>query len=71
MSTRCPGRGRHWRTAIGTVGLRTPVCVWCGSPNPRPLTDHEWEALIDWSRISSVGDHVRTAIEAHKAASDD
>jgi len=67
-SARCPHRARHWRIAFGTVGLRTPVCVYCGSPNPRPLTDQEWGELLDWSRIASVGDHVRTAIEEHLRA---
>jgi len=65
--TRCRDRARHWRIAFGTVGLRTPVCVYCGSPNPKPLADHEWEALIEHSREFNVGDHVRTAIEAHEA----
>lgn len=64
--TYCPGRGRHWRTIWNTVGLRAPVCVYCGDPNPRPLTDWEWEDLIGWSQDHSVGDHVRTAIEAHQ-----
>jgi hypothetical protein len=61
---RCPGRMRQWRIAFGTVGLRTPVCVFCGSPNPRPLTEAEWRDLADWARDHSVGDHVRTALEA-------
>lgn len=61
---RCPRR-RHWRIALGTVGMRTPVCIDCGSPNPKPLTEDEWVQLIDWSRDHYVGDHVRTAIEAH------
>ena len=63
----CPGRARHWRTAFGAVGMRTPVCVYCGSPNPRPLADWEWEDLINWARERSVGDHVRTAIEGRAA----
>ena len=61
--SRCPGRARHWRIAFRTVGLRTPVCVYCGSPNPRPLKEYEWGDLIDWARDHSVGDHVRTALE--------
>ncbi len=65
MSTRCPGRARHWRIAFRAVGLRTPVCVYCGSPNPRPLKDWEWEELASWARNVSVGDQVRTALEAH------
>jgi hypothetical protein len=64
----CDGlRVRHWRIAFGTVGMRAPVCCYCGSPNPVPLTDNEWAELIDWSRHHSTGDHVRTAIEAHQA----
>lgn len=65
--TACPGRYRHWRIAWRTVGLRTPVCLYCGSPNPRPLTDGEWADLIDWAEHYSVGDHVRAAIEARQA----
>ena len=67
MATRCPGRVRHWRIAFRTVGLRTPVCVYCGSPNPRPLSEGEWGDLLHWAADNSVGDHVRSAIEAHKA----
>ena len=70
MASRCPGRMRHWRIAFGTVGLRTPVCIYCGSPNPKPLTDDEWRELIDWSRLQQVGSRVRAAIEAHEAAPD-
>jgi hypothetical protein len=68
MSTRCQCRARHWRIAFGTVGLRTPVCVYCGSPNPRPLADWEWDDLIGWSQDHNVGDHARSAIEARQAA---
>lgn len=66
MAARCPGRVRHWRIAFGTVGMRTPVCVYCGSPNPKPLTENEWAELIDWGNHYRVGDHVRTAIEQHQ-----
>lgn len=63
----CPGRARHWRIAFGTVGMRTPVCVYCGSPNPVPLSDDEWAQIIDLASLRSVGDHVRTAIEERSA----
>ncbi len=63
----CPGRFRHWRIAFRTVGLRTPVCVFCGSPNPKPLADWEWDELIGWSKHQSVGDYVRSAIESRLA----
>lgn len=67
-ASRCIGRARHWRIAWGTVGLRTPVCVYCGSPNPRPLTRWEWDDLIEWSKTgANMGEHVRTAIEARSA----
>lgn len=62
---RCPGRARHRRIAWGTVGLRTPVCVYCGSPNPRPLTRCEWDDLADWINSgANVGEHVRAAMAA-------
>ncbi len=67
MSSRCPGRARHWRVAWGTVGVRRPVCIYCGSPNPRPLTEWEWEDLIMWSQDHSLGDHVRSAVKARQA----
>jgi len=62
---RCAGfYGRHWFIAPRTIGLRTPVCIRCGSPNPRRLTESEWGDLIDWARDHSVSDHVRSALEA-------
>jgi hypothetical protein len=58
---------RHWRIAIGTVGMRTPVCVWCGSPNPRPLAGWEWRDLIDWvEHYDRAGKHVRAAIAEYQ-----
>lgn len=65
---RCPARARHWRIALGTVGLRTPVCVYCGSPNPKPLKDWEWDELIDWHENSRrQGLWVSAAIEGRLA----
>jgi hypothetical protein len=68
-ATRCRGRARHWRIAFGTVGLRTPVCVYCGDPNPKPLTDQEWAELIYYSTTvrNAGGQYVRAAIEAREA----
>jgi len=66
--TRCPLRMRHWRIAFGTTGMRTPVCCYCGSPNPKPLSGREWGELLDWSRTASVGSYVRAAIEEHERA---
>lgn len=48
--------------------MRTPVCVYCGSPNPQPLSDWEWMRLMDWAQVHQVGNHVLAAIEARKAA---
>jgi hypothetical protein len=47
--------------------MRTPVCVYCGSPNPNPLSEQEWGELLDWSRSHGVGEHVRAAIRARGA----
>jgi hypothetical protein len=59
----CPGRVRHWRAVLGVTGYRAPACVYCGSPNPRPLSEREWADLIRIAAFHNVGDHVRTAIE--------
>jgi hypothetical protein len=48
--------------------MRTPVCIFCGSPNPRPLSEDEWLTLIDWANHYNVGLRVRTAIEERVAA---
>ena len=39
--SRCPGNARHWFAIPGYVGYRSPVCVRCGAPNPRPLSATE------------------------------
>jgi hypothetical protein len=64
VSAACRGRARHWRIAFGTVGMRTPVCVYCGSPNPRPLKDWEWEDLAGWAEDRRVGEYVAAALAA-------
>jgi hypothetical protein len=48
MSSCRSGHGlRHWFTVYGSPGLRTPVCVrGCGTPNPKPLNDREWDELL-------------------------
>lgn len=64
----CPGgRARCWPIAFGTVGMRTPVCVYCGSPNPRPLAEHEWAELADWATDHNVGKHAKAALDARSA----
>jgi uncharacterized protein YbaR (Trm112 family) len=51
-ASRCPHRGRHWFTIHGSVGLRSPVCTDCGAPNPRPLSQEEWEELAGWQQMT-------------------
>lgn len=45
---RCPNRTRHWFSLHGMVGVRSPVCVRCGAPNPRPLTADEQATYEYW-----------------------
>lgn len=49
-----------------TVGMRAPVCLFCGSPNPKPLSDDEWNEVIGWAEDYQVGQHVRAAIERRR-----
>lgn len=67
---RCAGRARHWFTIWGTVGLRSPVCTACGAPNPRPLSDDEWAALISCreARGYPFMDDIENAIIARTSA---
>lgn len=51
--SRCPGHGRHWYTVHGAVGLRSPVCVRCGDPNPRPLSEDEWAELTGFAALEA------------------
>jgi hypothetical protein len=44
--SRCLVMTRHWFTVWGQRGLRSPVCMNCGTLNPRSLTDQEWAELI-------------------------
>jgi hypothetical protein len=37
---------RHWYTLFGHPGLRSPLCVRCAHPNPRPLSETEWDELL-------------------------
>jgi hypothetical protein len=67
---RCPHRARHWFTVVGHVGLRSPVCVSCGAPNPRPLSEHDWAELM-YYRDTVLGRPFRApdleeAIQAHR-----
>lgn len=48
--------------------MRAPVCVVCGSPNPRPLSEDEWAQVIDWAEHYGVGRHVQAAIETRARA---
>jgi hypothetical protein len=74
----CPGYGRHWYTAPGTIGLRSPVCTRCGAPNPRPLTGEEWAELAGYeqTRVDAgggpfaghLGAALRTRVRTARAA---
>jgi hypothetical protein len=59
----CPGRARHWYSLWGHVGFRSPVCVNCGHPNPRPLTDDQWDELIDYRDNLMKGPFYRQELE--------
>jgi hypothetical protein len=50
----CPGNFRHWFSFYGWPGFRSPVCVRCGAPNPRPLGETEWGDLIAYLDDSQV-----------------
>lgn len=49
--TKCPGSQRHWFTVRGHVGLRSPICVRCGAPNPATLTTDDWWQLLDYPKL--------------------
>lgn len=52
---------RHWFAPPRHVGLRSPVCVRCGAPNPRPLTEQERE---EWAYfLTSLGEYWREFYE--------
>jgi hypothetical protein len=51
VSAHCPGHGRHWFTFYGQPGLRSPVCIRCAHPNPRPLKPGEWDALLHYREL--------------------
>jgi hypothetical protein len=65
---RCPGHQRHWYSIHGQAYLRSPVCVRCGHPNPKPLSDDDWRALVDFNHHypAYVGLHVVTALRARE-----
>ncbi len=59
-------------TVWGAVGLRSPVCMRCAEPNPRPLADSEWAELVSIETAGTVGitfgGHLGAAIRARMAA---
>jgi hypothetical protein len=64
---RCPGHGRHWFTIHGVVGLRTPRCIRCGTPNPKPLTNDEWAELEAFSDQNwRLGKYNEEALRVHR-----
>jgi hypothetical protein len=65
----CPGHARHWFSVHGQAYLRSPVCVRCGEPNPRKLSDDEMSTLADFDRHFPmyIGRHAHRAVEAWRA----
>jgi hypothetical protein len=64
----CKYGRRHWFSVYGAPGLRTPVCVRCEAPNPRPLSDDEWVALTDFRTMGgSVGLFTKIALDRRAA----
>jgi hypothetical protein len=61
----CPGHARHWFSIM--VGVRAPVCVRCGHPNPKPLTEQDWEELEAHDRYRPIRGHVGEALAKHRA----
>jgi hypothetical protein len=67
--SRCPAMERHWFTVWGRTGLRSPVCMNCGAPNPRPLSDTGWATLVSYlSRHAVPNDDLIRAVRERVAA---
>jgi hypothetical protein len=49
----------------GAVGARSPVCTSCGSPNPKPLTEDEWEEVLYRSYHYAPNPFVVNALDEH------
>jgi hypothetical protein len=60
---------RHWFSFYGQPGLRSPACVRCGAPNPRKLTEEQWDELI-WFRDNvhtyPFADPIEKALDEHR-----
>jgi hypothetical protein len=67
MSTRCPGHGRHWYSFTGMPGYRCPVCIRCGNPNPRPLSDAEMGEMIQLRADHQIGSWISVWPDARPA----
>jgi hypothetical protein len=63
----CP---RCWYSIPANVGLRSPVCVRCGNPNPRPLSDDQWADLLWYREVRGrpFRAEIEQAIQARIAA---
>jgi hypothetical protein len=66
---RCTGGARHWFSLAGLTGVRTPVCVRCGEPNPRKLSDAEWADLAYWRGHRYLSKPVEIALREHQVGS--
>jgi hypothetical protein len=64
---------RHWFTLNSAIGGGdpTPVCIRCGAPRAKPLTEAEWKNLLYLRRSSSstlTNPHVLAALSRHFGA---
>lgn len=62
---------RHWFTINSMIGGGdpTPVCIRCGAPRARPLTDAEWNELRAIFHSGYLtNSHVTAALSRHFGA---
>jgi hypothetical protein len=62
---------RHWFTVNSRIGGGdpTPVCVRCGAPRARPLTDAEWKELRAQYHFGELtNSHVTAALSRYFGA---
>jgi hypothetical protein len=66
----CTSGARHWFTVYGAVRMRSPVCGRCGAPNPRPLSDDDWDALAAYvDSGGKLNPRTRAALAEHDGTS--
>jgi hypothetical protein len=67
MVSTCFSHARHWFSLFGCVGARTPVCVRCGAPNPRPLSKDDYGYL---RHLLEAGVRANSAVRAAVATAE-